>query len=260
MTIQKSLMAIIMVSFISCQSSEQYSEVEANEVITEEIEHEEALPKTLLKDALEAKKAKFEASASADKKEKYAAGLQFVIDNKIVESALQVGDKAPDFSLTNAAGVQVSLYNELENGPVILMWYRGGWCPYCNITLHSMQENLTEFKKYGANLLALTPELPDSSMSTAEKHSLDFQVLSDIDNKVANEYKVVFKLTNAVGNLYEDGFGLSQYNGNNDNELPLAATYIIAKDGTIKYAFLDADYRNRAEPTVIISVLKTLVD
>ncbi|PZE18236.1 AhpC/TSA family protein [Putridiphycobacter roseus] len=212
---------------------------------------------SLLSD-LNAKKANFEIKASDDKKEKYAAGLQAVIDQGVVDNAIQLGDKAPDFSLSNAAGESVSLYEELKKGPVVLMWYRGGWCPYCNITLSHMQAALPDFKAQGANLLALTPELPDSSISTAEKNELEFEVLSDVDNGIANNYHVVFTLTDDVRALYENGFGLSAYNGSDDGRLPLAATYVIGQDHMVKYAFLDADYRNRAEPSEILEVLKGL--
>lgn len=197
-------------------------------------------------------------NATDEKKRKYSEGLQSVRDNKIVENALQVGDIALDFTLKNASNSEVSLYSELKKGPVILMWYRGGWCPYCNLTLNHMQKSLPDFKKYGGNLIALTPELPDSSISTAEKHSLEFEVLSDVDNTIAREYKVVFTLTEEVAEIYEENFNLSKYNGNKKSELPLAATYIIDTDKIIKYAFLDADYRKRAEPAELVEVLKNL--
>jgi len=211
-----------------------------------------------LETILNEKKANFEAKASDHKKKIYGEGIQSVVDHKIVENALQVGDIAIDFTLMNASNEKVSLYQELEKGPVILMWYRGGWCPYCNLTLHEMQVTLPEFKKHNANLLALTPELPDNSISTKEKNNLQFEVLSDVDNTIANQYKVVFKLTDEVNEAYENSFGLSKYNGNGKGELPLAATYIIGKDKLIKYAFLDADYRNRAEPADVLKALEAL--
>ncbi|QCX39656.1 AhpC/TSA family protein [Aureibaculum algae] len=209
-----------------------------------------------LEKELNDRKASFEASASNEKKTKYAAGIKSVAKRHIVSNALQVGDTAINFTLTNASGKNITLFDELKNGPVLLMWYRGGWCPYCNMALHYMQESLSEFKKYGANLLALTPEVPDHSITTKEKNELQFEVLSDIDNEVARQYKVVYKLTDDVAEIYENSFELSKYNGNDKAELPLAATYIIGQDKVIKYAFLDADYRNRAEPNDLITFLK----
>lgn len=239
---------------ISCNTSKKEKEEEKTIMETEK----NTTMDNSLKADLDKRKADFEEKATDEKKKIYAEGIQAVVNDKIVENALQVGDTAVNFTLKNASGNEVTLYDELENGPVILMWYRGGWCPYCNLTLHHMQESLPEFKNLGANLLALTPELPDNSISTKEKNDLEFEVLSDVDNKVAKEYNVVFKLTDDVAKSYEESFGLSNYNGNDKGELPLAATYVIGQDKVIKYAFLDSDYRNRAEPQEIVSELKKL--
>ena len=126
------------------------------------------------------------------------------------------------------------------------------------MTLHYLQEQLPMIQLKGANLLALTPELPDKSMSTAEKHQLQFEVLSDLGNKVAKDYGIVFKLTDDVATSYQKGFNLHGYNGDESNELPLAATYVINQDGAIVYTFLDAEYRNRAEVSEIFKALDSL--
>jgi len=210
---------------------------------------------TSLQDILNEKKYGFNAQADSIKKQVYAEGIQAVIDANITKNALQVGSKAPAFMLKNATGDRVSLYDELKNGPVILMWYRGGWCPYCNLTLRAMEDMLPQFRAGGAQLLALTPESPDNSMTTIEKNKLSFEVLTDNDNAVAKTYGVVFQLTEEVKAYYENGFGLSAYNGNDKGELPLGATYVIGTDGIITYAFLDADYRNRAEPIKVLNAL-----
>ena len=125
-------------------------------------------------------------------------------------------------------------------------------------TLHctNCRKNFPIFKAAGANLLALTPEVPDKSMTTIEKNKLAFEVLSDKGNTIGKEWGVVFKLTPEVAASYEKSFGLSAYNGNTAAELPLAATYIIEKNGIVSYAFLDADYRNRAEPAALTQFLK----
>lgn len=204
------------------------------------------------------KKNAFNAKAPERIKTIYAAGLKAVHESGAVAGAKQPGENAPDFELTNAAGNAVRLSEYLKHGPVVLTWYRGGWCPYCNLTLNALQKELANFKTAGATLLALTPELPDPSMSTAEKNALEFEVLSDIDSHVARAYGIVYKLTDEVAAIYEEKFGLSAYNGNDSNELPLAATYIIGQDGKIAYAFLDADYRNRAEPSTITAELKKM--
>ncbi len=207
---------------------------------------------------LEAKKAGFEQRASEEIKSLYAAGTQAVVDAGVVDNAKKMGDQAPGFTLTNQTGEDVSLEGLLEQGPVVLLWYRGGWCPYCNITLAAFQERLDDIRAAGATLVALTPELPDRSISTADKQGLDFQVLSDVGNAVARDYGVVFKLTEGVQANYEKNFGLSDFNGDDSGELPLAATYVIDQNGTIRWAFLDADYRNRAEPGDVVAALERL--
>ncbi|MGO4819229.1 peroxiredoxin-like family protein [Flavobacterium sp. W22_SRS_FP1] len=200
----------------------------------------------------------WEAKATAQIKEIYAEGITDVTCQKIVANAKKNDDMAPNFSLKNAVGKEVQLSDYLKKGPVVLTWYRGGWCPYCNMTLHYLQEQLPDIQLKGASLLALTPELPDKSLSTTEKHQLQFEVLSDVGNKVAREYGIVFKLTDAVADHYQKAFDLHAYNGDESDELPLAATYIINQKGFIIYTFLDAEYRNRAEIKDILSTLESI--
>lgn len=200
----------------------------------------------------------FESRASDDIKALYAAGIQAVVDAGVIERAKSAGDIAPDFTLNDQNGQPVTLSKLLEEGPVVLVWYRGGWCPFCNVTLRAYQDRLEDFSALNATLVALTPELPDHSISTAEKAGLGYHVLSDVGNAVAREYGVVFTLTDGVKANYEQAFGLSQFNGDDSGELPLAATYVIHQDGSIRWAFLDADYRNRAEPEDVIAALQRL--
>lgn len=193
-----------------------------------------------------------------EKKKIYADGIVSVSDSGILDTALNVGDKALDFSLKNQLNQTVSLYDQLKDGPVVLTWYRGGWCPYCNITLHYLQDKLPEIKTAGATLLALTPELPDNSLNTSKKNNLEFSVLSDVGNVIGKNYGVVFELTTEVATIYNNGFGLNEKNGDASNQLPLAATYVIDTNGIIQYAFLDADYTKRAEVSEIVTALKKL--
>ncbi len=218
----------------------------------------EEIKKSSLQDSLNTKIAAFELKATDEKKRIYAEGIADVATSGILKSAKQVGDQAPDFSLQNALGENVSLSDYLKKGPVVLTWYRGGWCPYCNITLHALQEELPNFQAAGANLLALTPEVPDKSLSTKEKNDLQFEVLSDVGNDVAREYGIVFKLIPEVADSYQASFDLHSYNGDESDELPLAATYIIDQQGVIRYSFLHPDYRHRAEPEDILNALKGL--
>lgn len=193
----------------------------------------------------------------AEVRAEFARGIEAVAEAGVTATAKQVGDRAPDFTLKNAVGKEVTLSKLLEDGPVVLTWYRGGWCPYCNLALAALQEQLPEFSKAGATLVALTPELPDKSLDTAKKNALEFEVLSDLNHGVAKDYGLLFKLTPEVRELYKGFFDLNEYNGEEagDDTLPLAATYVIGSDGTIQWAFLDADYRKRAEPAEITKFL-----
>jgi peroxiredoxin len=213
---------------------------------------------TNLKEQLDGRRALFEKKAPLDIKKIYREGIEDVVESGVTRDAKQIGDLAPDFSLPNASGEMVSLSEYLERGPIVLLWYRGGWCPYCNITLSKYQEKLDEIKRNGGNLIAITPELPDNSITTKEKNRLQFEVLSDPKNKVGKKFGVVFKLTPEVAKNYQDNFDLEGYNGDSSHELPLAATYVIDSKHRIKYAFLDADYRNRAEPDEVIQNLVQL--
>lgn len=211
-----------------------------------------------LQSRLNARRAEFERTAPADTQRAYAAGIAAVEAGGVVASARNVGDTAEDFTLSNARGESVQLSTRLAEGPVVLTWYRGGWCPYCNMTLQALQHALPALTEAGARLIALTPELPDRSLSTAEKHALGFDVLSDVGNRVARTYGIVFKLTPDVAALYQEAFDLHGYNGDAGDELPLAATYVIDRGGVIRWAFLDAEYRNRAEPAAILAAVTEL--
>lgn len=211
-----------------------------------------------LQTELDAFKAAFEEKAPAEKIVEYNKGIKAVQEAGVIEKALKVGDHAPDFTLKNAVGKEVTLSTLLKDGPVILTWYRGSWCPYCNIALQSYQANLPKFKEAGAQFVALTPELPDKSLPTAEKHKLEFEVLTDENSQVAKEFGLVFTMTKWVEDAMRDFADLKKYNGADydDTTLPLSATYIIQPDGTISYAFLDAEYRNRATAEQILEALK----
>ena len=185
-------------------------------------------------------------------------GVEAIRIAGIADHTLKVGDKAETFSLPNANGEIIALDTLLAKGPVVLIWYRGVWCPYCNTQLIAMQNALPEIQSLGATLVAISPQLPDSTLSTTEKDALTFEVLSDVDNKTARHYGLVYSMPPAVAEELKKHVDLAAINGNNRNELPLAATYVIDQTGTIRYAFIDPDYRKRAEPAEIIQSLKDI--
>ena len=191
--------------------------------------------------------------------EKMSQATNDLKQSGIEDTSLQAGSKAINFGLPNATGKTVDLQGLLKQGAVVLAFYRGGWCPYCNLELKALQNALPEIKALGANLVAVSPQTPDNSLSTAEKNELTFEVLSDVGNKVAKEYGLVFTLPESLRPIYEKfGIDITAHNGDQTFELPVAATYVINTDGTIAHGFIDADYTQRLDPTEIVTALKNL--
>lgn len=177
----------------------------------------------------------------------------------IANDALTVGDDAPDFSLPNVTGELITLAELLAHGPVVLSFYRGGWCPYCNFELRAFQNVLPEIQQLGGQLVAISPQTPDNSLSTQEKNELGYAVLADVGNKVTNDYGLVFSLDKRLRPVYEKfGLDIPAINGDDTFTLPMPATYIIGQDGKIVYAFVAEDYTKRAEPSDVIDILATL--
>jgi peroxiredoxin len=175
----------------------------------------------------------------------------------VAHSALVKGQKAPPFELPDADGTQVTLSTRLKRGPVVVTFYRGGWCPYCNIALRALQSRLPEIKRLGGNLIAISPELPDQSLNTRQKLELGFDVLSDQGNVVARRFGLVYRVSEAARErLLALGRDLVAHNGNETWELPITATYVIDPNAIIIFDHVDADYRNRLDPDLIIDVLR----
>ena len=177
----------------------------------------------------------------------------------LAEQSLSVGATAPDFSLPNATGEEVTLSKLLAQGPVVLAFYRGGWCPYCSIELRALQSRISEISAAGATLVAISPQTPDNSLSTAEKLELAFPVLSDVGNQVARDYGLVFSLPEDLRGVYAGwGLDIPAANGDETFELPVPATFVIGGDGVVAWRFADADYTKRAEPDEVIAALTAL--
>lgn len=204
-------------------------------------------------------KAKKEAAAQNIPKEKWDIMInstQHLLKRKLSSQALQEGDQMVDFELLDAIGNTVSLSELLEKGKVVISFYRGGWCPYCNMELRALQEILSEIKDTKASLVAISPETPDNSLTTSEKNELKFTVLSDIDNHVARKIGLIFQMPEDLREVYHSfNLDVPKHNGNFDYELPMPATYVVDKDRTIIYAFVSEDYTERANPSEILKIL-----
>lgn len=169
-----------------------------------------------------------------------------------------VGDKATDFSLSNALDETVSLSKLLKHHKVVLVFYRGTWCPYCNLQLAHYQAALERIHSLGAKLLAISPQTPDESLNIKEKNELKFEVLSDNGNIVARNYTTVFKNGNApVNTMSELGFDFDAHYSDDSRELPVPAVFVINQDSTIAFAKAEGgDYRNRVDVSEILGTLK----
>ncbi|WP_406206444.1 AhpC/TSA family protein [Streptomyces sp. NBC_01017] len=184
---------------------------------------------------------------------------QELADSGQADHALTVGAQAPRFTLPTATGQTLSLDDLLAEGPVVLTFYRGAWCPYCNIALRALQQHHDAITARGARLVAVSPQIPDESLSLTEKHSLAFDVLSDVGSDTAKQYGLAFDLPDDLAAVYDKlGFDLQRVNGGHPRMLPLPATYVIDRDGVIRWAFADTDYTRRAEPADILAALDAL--
>ncbi|WOF75707.1 peroxiredoxin-like family protein [Parvibaculaceae bacterium PLY_AMNH_Bact1] len=177
----------------------------------------------------------------------------------IGDNALSVGDRFPEVVLQASDGTDFVLSSLLANGPVLINFYRGGWCPYCNLELKAYQDQLETVRSLGAELVAISPETPDRAMSTAEKNAVTYPVLTDPQNRLAEALGIVFTLPPALAGLYETfGNNLPEAHGEAGWRLPIPATYVVGLDGVIAFASVARDYRTRAEPAEAIMALKKL--
>lgn len=185
--------------------------------------------------------------------------IQQQVDSGQAETALNQGDRCPDFSLPAANGEMVSVSEKLKSGPLVISFYRGAWCPYCNLEIRALATHIDQIRQLGADLVAISPQVVDKSDQQSRSLDLSFDVLSDVGNKVAREFGLCFSLSDEVRPVYDAfEFDLPGHNGDENYELPIPATYIIDRQGSIRHAFVDADYTRRMEPSDIIEQLRQL--
>ncbi|MBN4050626.1 AhpC/TSA family protein [Gammaproteobacteria bacterium AH-315-M22] len=212
-----------------------------------------------LQQQLDEFKVGFVAKVPADVQEKMAAATQALADSGMLSGVPKEGDILPEFTLPNQLYSPLSLSQLRANGPVLIVFYRGGWCPYCNLELRVYQAALDRINAAGAMLVAITPELADESLNTIEKNELGFQVLTDENASYARQLGLVHTLPDELRPIY-DGFGidLQKHNGKGQFDLPLPATYIVDTEGVIVKAFVDVDYTQRMEPEQAIVALEAM--
>lgn len=174
------------------------------------------------------------------------------------KTAIQVGDKFPDFVLTDATGKPVSSADLLAKGSLLITFYRGEWCPYCNIALQFLQRHLEEFKARGVTLVAMTPELPDFSLSTAEKNEIAFPVLTDRGNEVAKKLGIIYDQSSVRDIHGQMGVNMKERNGDDSYEMPIPATLLVDRSGTVRNIYMNPDYRTRIEPKLALEWIDAL--
>ncbi len=189
----------------------------------------------------------------------FEAAIADLAEDISARLGIGVGDPAPDFRLANQDGKFVALSERLAEGSVVLAFYRGAWCPYCNIQLRALQAVLPQLEAANASLIAISPQTPDDTLPLTERDALAFDVLSDPACAVAEAYGIAFALPENLQDIYAGmGNALPERNAADDWRLPIPATFVIAPDGTVAFADVDADYRKRAEPADILAVAERL--
>jgi peroxiredoxin len=171
--------------------------------------------------------------------------------------ALKAGDRAPAFTLRDPNGVEVSSAGLLAKGPLVITFYRGVWCPYCNMELQALQETLPQIEALGASLVAISPQNPVNSRKSVRQNELAFPILSDTHNEVAQAFGLRFALPAYLVELYSKlGNDLPTVNGDPSWTLPMPARYVIGQDGVILYSEVNPDYTHRPEPADLLPVLQ----
>ncbi len=177
--------------------------------------------------------------------------LSFVSNDKPI--GLNVGDMAPDFTAKNQSNKEVHLKEILKSGSVVLLFYRGEWCPYCNRQLKALEDSMALISAKGVNIVAISPEKLENISKTIEKTKVTFSIVSDENSKIMNAYKVAFELDEKTTEKYKGyGINLKERNGSNGNNLPVPAVYIINKEGKITYRYFDINYKNRVSVQEIL--------
>ena len=186
----------------------------------------------------------------------FAAAARRLDALEFASRAPKVGDQAPDFALPDQHGEEVHLSSLLRLGPVVLIFYRGEWCPYCNLQLRTFQTHLGQLTAHGAQLVAISPQSPDHSLSMAEKHALGFLVLSDVGARVIDQYGLRYEVDGETRALFETaGTDLGDYNGDGRWVLPAVATFVLDASGVVRYANVRGNWAERAEPIEVLDVL-----
>jgi len=177
------------------------------------------------------------------------------------EPGLQAGIQAPDFEALTHQGIPVRLSDINKEGPVVLVFYRGGWCMYCNRQLQALQSRLDDFKSFGASIIAISVDLQENAAKSVEEKQLGFTVISNPEADLLQLYNLVFQVPDDVVKQYEEyGIDLNAASGRDDHVISIPATYVIDRSGQIVFANANRDYTVRPSPEEILEALKLLTE
>ena len=191
--------------------------------------------------------------APAELVQSVVAEIEQLVRSHVAAGAPQAGEMVPSFTLREGRGRLVSLADQLARGPVVIVFYRGGWCPYCDLQLRAYQKILPRITELGGTLIAISPQTPSATLSTAENKHLKFAVLSDPSNRVARAFGLVFKVPPRLDEIQRAfGVDVPGANGDDSNELPVTATFVVEPNGRVAFRHLDVDWRNRLEPAQLL--------
>jgi peroxiredoxin len=179
-----------------------------------------------------------------------------------VAPGLEIGERAPMFSLPDQNGNHTRLADVLDRGPAVVVFYRGEWCPYCNVTLRAFQQQLPAMQALGATLLAISPQAPDRALILKQRHQLEYAVLSDVDQRVISSFRLQYTVPQDVQELSLTTFhnDLREQNADGSWNVPVPATFVIDSHGTVQARHVDIDYRLRMEPLDVVRALRELVE
>jgi peroxiredoxin len=192
----------------------------------------------------------------------YDALVATLVASGLTETSLKVGARMPDFDLPNVEGRFVASQALLERGPLVVSFFRGGWCPFCTTELRALREVAPDIKARGATLVAITPDTGAALASAKRDNALGYEVLSDLDLGVGLQFGLVYRVPEAIRELYRGlDLDLGARHGSAHGDvwlLPIPATYIVDRRGMVRFAEVDCDFRRRMEPVAIIRALDEL--
>lgn len=180
-----------------------------------------------------------------------------LIASGAAERALKAGDKLPEFTLSDPDGRAVSSADLLSRGPLVISFYRGVWCPYCNMELQALEKCLPKFRELGASPIAISPQNPVNSRKSVRQNNLSFPILADPHNAVAEAFGLRFEMPDYLIDLYKSlKNDLPAFNGDASWTLPMPARYVVGQEGSILYAEVNPDYTRRPEPEDMLPALR----